>query len=648
MFVMVFSKVGRGKKTFKGSIVINGSDEDVAALRATGVFDASWYSNEYPDVAITGIDPERHYLWIGRRLGRLPCGSGTTAVMATGVVVEPEAVLDRVAPPPFADDPRSPARRLIEKPRSRIERRGEDIDANVFDVIEKDFDIDFYLTTYLDIGEAGVDPIEHYMREGWREGRDPSFIFSTRFYLENNPDVVAAGVNPFYHFLLAGKVEGRIGRHELGFRWNILSRLKPVADQIAEYKSHRIAVLNDPHSVLQAELAQALAKYPTKLLVSFSHDNYTRHVGGIQLLVRREVELLRADGYLQMHFYPVHPLPFLDTSGEPVQLGVLLDGKLVGVFHPRDIVACLTHADTVGYDRRFVIHNLLGHNMDQTIAIITASGARQGNFWIHDFAALYNNYKLLRNDVEYTGVPRRGTLGWELCEFARADFSHPDEFAKLFGMFDIDLLSPSPSSLAIWEEAGIHKTRSSRVIPHVTLLHSGLSRPDQGNDGRPLRIGFIGYPADHKGWSVFENLVFKMGGDPRYEFHHLGKGRRGGLPVAYREVVACESEPDLMRKSTAATRLDVAIIWSIWPETFCLTAYEALAGGAAIVTNKCAGNVVDLVENIGPGEVFDSEEDLHAAFETGDILQFARTRRAVQHYQLEYSAMTLDIMENDG
>lgn len=641
---MAFSKAGRGDSFPGGKIVIDVSDEDVAALRVSGVFDASWYLDEYPDVAITGIDPARHYLWIGRRLGRRPSAGDTSAAATSVALAEGESPMVRTAAPSDSGTG-SFAARLVKKATSRFKRRDSDIDPKVIDAVEQGFDVDYYITAYPDIAEAGVDPVEHYLQHGWLEGRNPSLAFSTRFYLENYPDVAAAQVNPFYHYLTAGKTEGRIGRHELGFRWDILSRLKPVADQIAEYKSHRRLVAGDPRALLQRKLAQALTKYRTKLLLSFSHDDYTRHVGGVQILLRREVELLRAQGYLQMHFYPVHPLPFLDTSGDPVQLGVLLDGELVGVFHPEDVVACLTHTDVAAHDRRFVIHNLLGHNMDQVIAIITASGAHQGSFWIHDFAALYNNFKLLRNDVEYTGVPKPDTLAWELCEFARADFSHRDEFAKLFGMFTIDLLSPSRSALAIWEEAGIHVPRSSRVIPHVILRNAGTPRPDEAEEERPLRVGFIGYPADHKGWSVFQELVLKLCNDPRYEFHHLGKGRRGGLPVIYREVVACENEPDLMRKATVAAGLDVAIIWSIWPETFCLTAYEALAGGAAIVTNECAGNVIDLVEGIGPGVVLKNEADLFAAFKTGDILRFARARRGVQHHHLEYSSMTLELLE---
>jgi hypothetical protein len=46
------------------------SEEEIRSLIASGNFDAQWYVNEYPDVAMTGMRPEEHYLWIGRALYR--------------------------------------------------------------------------------------------------------------------------------------------------------------------------------------------------------------------------------------------------------------------------------------------------------------------------------------------------------------------------------------------------------------------------------------------------------------------------------------------------------------------------------------------------------------------------------------------------
>ena len=77
------------------------------------------------------------------------------------------------------------------------------------------FDRSYYLKTYGDISEAGVDALWHYCTSGWREGRNPATFFSTEFYLKTNPDVAEANVNPFLHFLLHGKAEARQTRADM-------------------------------------------------------------------------------------------------------------------------------------------------------------------------------------------------------------------------------------------------------------------------------------------------------------------------------------------------------------------------------------------------------------------------------------------------
>lgn len=71
------------------------------------------------------------------------------------------------------------------------------------------FDPAFYLARNADVKAAGIDPLQHYLTSGYKEGRDPSAFFSTSYYLTNNPDVAAAGVNPLLHFEASGYIEGR-------------------------------------------------------------------------------------------------------------------------------------------------------------------------------------------------------------------------------------------------------------------------------------------------------------------------------------------------------------------------------------------------------------------------------------------------------
>jgi hypothetical protein len=71
------------------------------------------------------------------------------------------------------------------------------------------FDPDWYLQRNMDVAKAGFDPLDHYLRHGGLEGRDPSPLFSSQKYLEQNPDVQAATMNPLVHYLRFGAAEGR-------------------------------------------------------------------------------------------------------------------------------------------------------------------------------------------------------------------------------------------------------------------------------------------------------------------------------------------------------------------------------------------------------------------------------------------------------
>lgn len=76
------------------------------------------------------------------------------------------------------------------------------------EVVASEFDAVYYLATYPDVVEAGVDPLEHFFYTGWREGRNPNPKFDTSYYLEINADARNGDVNPFWHFLSVGRAAG--------------------------------------------------------------------------------------------------------------------------------------------------------------------------------------------------------------------------------------------------------------------------------------------------------------------------------------------------------------------------------------------------------------------------------------------------------
>src|ERR1044071_5907065 len=71
------------------------------------------------------------------------------------------------------------------------------------------FDRAYYLLHNPDVQQAGIDPLTHFLDQGWQEGRNPSAVFDTNFYLTTYPDVRQARTNPLVHYLRFGQAEGR-------------------------------------------------------------------------------------------------------------------------------------------------------------------------------------------------------------------------------------------------------------------------------------------------------------------------------------------------------------------------------------------------------------------------------------------------------
>ena len=87
--------------------------------------------------------------------------------------------------------------------RRRVLHEKEELVEREKKIIESEFDVGFYLEQNQDVAHAGVEPIEHFIRFGWREGRDPSATFNVKEYLSNKVDVKESGINPLVHHVLA-------------------------------------------------------------------------------------------------------------------------------------------------------------------------------------------------------------------------------------------------------------------------------------------------------------------------------------------------------------------------------------------------------------------------------------------------------------
>lgn len=503
------------------------------------------------------------------------------------------------------------------------------------------FDPTFYQAMNPDVVASGMDPLKHFLDTGWLEGRDPSPGFSVQHYLDANPDVAAAGVNPFAHYLIAGRAEGRAMRHNLGLEFDLISRLNPLEARIeASVKASHMLVVGSAD-----DLALGLAALRQDVHITFSHDNYAQSAGGLQFCVRHEGECFAAMGRDHLHLFPAAPWHTVRVEDEYGPLGVLLNGRSLGVFTPETIQGVLARIRPAG-QLSFAIHSLLGHATDATCDILDAVGLHAGTFWLHDFASLCAGFHLQRNDLLDCAGPPADSAACGICHYGAHRSRHTDAHSRLFSRLSLTVAAPSQTTLDFWRDR-------TALTPHDTLVRPLASLVSRGPaprtpHGAPLRVAFLGMPSHLKGWPVFQALVEAFAKDSRYAFLHLGGRPDPRVPVDFHPVMATAERPRAMLEAVTRLDIDVALIWPLCRETFSFTAYEAAAGGALVVTSPDSGNVAAFAAGRGRGRVMADVDALMAAFQSGEILSLARSRRVTRHYDLRYGQMSCGLMDARG
>ncbi|SFN44591.1 hypothetical protein SAMN04487859_102253 [Roseovarius lutimaris] len=185
---------------------------EAEAEKIRDYFDAEYYLECNEDVREAGVDALLHFCEYGWRELRDP----SSEFSISSYLDEHPEIREREVNPlvhfvSFREEEESQAVKP-EVAESSLDIAIAERIAREADDVEPHFDAEFYLKTYGDIAEAGVDPLHHFMHYGWREGRDPSPYFSTIQYLRDHADISQSGVNPFWHYIVAGRQEGRITR----------------------------------------------------------------------------------------------------------------------------------------------------------------------------------------------------------------------------------------------------------------------------------------------------------------------------------------------------------------------------------------------------------------------------------------------------
>jgi lipopolysaccharide biosynthesis protein len=201
-------------------------------LLQSGLFDANWYAQSNPDVALDGNNLIFHWLLRGWAEGRDP-----NPLFDTSWYLEQN--------PDVADAGINPAAHYL------ANGAAEGRDPNPL------FDTDWYLEQNSDVAESGCNPLAHYLANGAAEGRDPNPLFDTSWYLQQNPDVAASQVNPLVHYLQSGIREGCNPNPLFDTNWYLESYPEVLTlglNPLVHYRTHGVSEGYAPHPLFDPSL----------------------------------------------------------------------------------------------------------------------------------------------------------------------------------------------------------------------------------------------------------------------------------------------------------------------------------------------------------------------------------------------------------
>lgn len=592
----VLARMAAGRA--KAGPVDLGDAKQVRALVAPE-FDAAYYRAHNRDLG-EGADPLAHYLRRGSRKGRKPAEWFSPEAYRIDNPDLPAAV------EPFAHYiavGRAEGRRALKEKPPRSSTPEEALPA-----VAEHVDAAFYHGLNTDIGPE-VDAANHYVRHGWREGRDPAPWFSTRLYLEMNPDVAESGHNPFVHYLAMGRAEGRSIRPPFQ-RWTETALKPDSLPPLPQYEPTDDTLAGDA----VARQIMAAADVGTSLLVSICECAPDDATGSAREVIDAERRAVRESERPSLRAYPEVPRAGFAGPDEDPVLRLSLGDAPIGAAPTSALVEALL---AVRYVRQIdvVIHGLAGHSPERLLAYVGLGGGTR-TLWVHDYWLACPCRRLINPDGRIS--PPVGAQRPHTCRHDRARPNHVRRAQAFLTKSRVTLMAASRAARQGGRRLPLADPQAIRVVEPLPAP----TPPARSAPTGPVRVAFLAEPMADCGWPVFQEAARRHSFDGRYQF--VAVGERAALPHFITAApLAPGADFAALTAAIAASSADVVLAIPGWPVPLSRTAHAAVAAGCAILSLEGAGDAADTAARSAHHLVLSSDEAILEAFASGAVRDLA-------------------------
>ena len=353
------------------------------------------------------------------------------------------------------------------------------------------------------------------------------------------------------------------------------------------------------------------------------------HAAGLEKYLADEMDLLKVRGISVIYLFPF-PTQRSQWLNRYLSRywGVVADGIFRGFYDVAGVAGIVERLQGAGIvPLEIQIHHLLNYSLLCVEDFLRRIPVNVRLF-LHDFYTVCPQYNLLRNNKDYCGAAPPSQQKCEGC--VRWTPTHIDGIRMVLNAVKerLTVVAPSESARQIWVNTFSKYESKVSVVPHGVPVGGVLTASVVKREMDPIRIAYVGAPKAHKGWDVFVRWVEDLSpAHLNYEFYHFGRCASTPRGVVHVPVSFLRDGPDAMTEAIRFANIDVALLWSTWPETYSYTLQESLLAGAMVITNPNSGNIADTVRREAVGLVF---------LEYDELLRYSQDMERVRHDVEEY------------
>lgn len=349
-----------------------------------------------------------------------------------------------------------------------------------------------------------------------------------------------------------------------------------------------------------------------KTILSISHSSYLNNIGGLEKVILEQYDVAKQNNYDFIAVFPISNN--ISFKGHIIKhkfqsFGVHINDKDYISMNLQELLLLLKKYSI----EKVFIHSFISFPFEKIIFLLDTMLQVPLFFYVHDYKSVCVGHNLLKNKTRYCGSDGISLPKCFNCRFYIPGLISKKHYQVLFDHFShMKFIFPSDAAMNVWKDSyrDINEDRMI-VMPHQILS----DKFKYYTRNSKLRLAYIGYKSYNKGWNTFCNLVRYINKkNINIDLFVLGNTDEYLPNVQVIEVSFQKEGTDAMTKAIRQNKIDIAFLWSPWPETYSYTFFESYVGGAFIITNINSGNIAVKTMQLNCGRVFSDEQELFKFF----------------------------------